>query len=98
MPIIYQIDYERTAPPYSVTEVCHTQEQVIERLCRISRIDCLAYDVEVTRQEVDERGFPAPQAMRRALEVKGPLDWNGAAREEDTEPPQRTAPRAGARE
>ena len=89
MPVIYQIDYERCAPPYSVTEVCHTQEQVIERLCRISRIDCLAYDIEVTRKEVDERGFPAPSAMRRALEVNGPLKWEGAAREEDTTPPPR---------
>lgn len=98
MPIIYQIDYERTAPPYSVTEVCHTQEQVIERLCRISRIDCLAYDVEVTRQEVDDRGHPAEKAMQRAFALGSPVKWEGAAREEDTEPPKRTAPRAGARE
>ena len=89
MPVIYQIGYERCAPPYSVTEVCHTPEQVIERLCRISRIDYLAYDVEVTCREVDDRGFPAPPAMRRALEVKGPLEWDGAAREEDTAPPAR---------
>ena len=87
--IIYEISYERTAPPYSVIEVLHDPEDVIDRLARISRLDVLAYDVEITRRKVDDRGHPAVKAMQRALAVGGCVKWDGAAREEDTTPPAR---------
>lgn len=86
---LYEISYERTAPPYSVTEVLHDPEDVIDRLARISKLDVLAYDVEVIRREVDDRGHPAVKAMQRAFALGSPVKWEGAAREEDTTPPAR---------